>query len=597
MGRKGMISRAVIEEIMYRTDIVETISSYVTLKRAGSNYGGLCPFHSEKTPSFTVFPATKSFYCFGCGAGGDVITFIKKAENLDYPSAVEFLARRVGIEIETDAGNALMTRKRVFEMNLEAAKFFRQCLFDPTLGEPGRQYLQSRGLSSAVIKRFGLGYAPQDFGLMTRHMRSAGFSEEELIMGFLCGKSQKNGKIYDYFRGRVMFPIIDTSGNIIAFGGRVLDDSKPKYLNSSDTPGFKKSRNLFALNYAKDSCSEQMILCEGYMDVIALHAAGFSNAVATLGTAITSEQSRIMAKYTKKVIISYDNDDAGQRAASRAMQLLGEVGREVRVLKMDGAKDPDEYIRKFGADRFRHLLSQSRTGFAYKMENILARYDINDPDQKLKAWNELCDVIAYTVSSAEREVYTARVSSELSLSADSLRSDVERARRKLVREQKKLDSRDAINSAKNYGDRVNTDAVKNVAATSAEETILGLLLTYPEHREEVAKGRAELSADDFFTSLGRRVFEAVMELHNSDGGFEFALLGQFFNEDEMGRIERYRVGRSGLTENGTDVLALACEKLKSEKMREEEKTNGDKFASLRRKQQMAKDRKNNNLNS
>ena len=591
-----MISRAAIDEILARADIVDTIGSYVTLKRAGSNFGGLCPFHSERTPSFTVFPGTRSFYCFGCGAGGDVITFIMKAENLDYPSAIELLASRVGINIEKEEkGRDLMGRKRVFEMNLEAAKFFRQCLFDKNLGEPGMQYFMSRGLSSAVIKRFGLGYAPNDFGLLTRHLKSKGFSEEELIQGFLCGKSQKTGKAYDYFRGRVIFPIIDTTGNIIAFGGRVLDDSKPKYLNSSDTPGFKKSKNLFALNYAKDSCSEQLILCEGYMDVIALHAAGFENAVATLGTAITAEQARIMTKYTKKVIISYDSDEAGQRAANRAIQLLSEVGLEVRILKMKGAKDPDEFIKKYGADRFRQLIGQSKTGFEYKMDNILAKYLLDNMDEKIKATSEICQIIASVASAVERDVYISKAAAVLSFSTDSLKADVERMRKKLYYEQRKNESNEAIKSIKNYGDRINIDAAKNVAANSAEETILGLLVTYDEYREEIEKGKIELTENDFFTSFGRKVFSAVMELHKTDEGFDSSLLGEKFTPDEIGRITKYKIDRGNLTENGRKVLLEAVERLKSEKTRETEKVNGDKFASLRRKQQLAKEKKSKNI--
>ncbi len=587
-----MISRAVIDEILARADIVDTIGSYVTLKRAGSNFGGLCPFHSERTPSFTVFPGTRSFYCFGCGAGGDVITFIMKAENLDYPSAIELLASRVGINIEREEKSRdLMGRKRVFEMNLEAAKFFRQCLFDKNLGEQGMQYFMSRGLSSAVIKRFGLGYAPNDFGLLTRHLKSKGFSEEELIKGFLCGKSQKTGKAYDYFRGRVIFPIIDTTGNVIAFGGRVLDDSKPKYLNSSDTPGFKKSKNLFALNYAKDFCSEQLILCEGYMDVIALHAAGFENAVATLGTAITSEQARIMTKYTKKVIISYDSDEAGQRAANRAIQLLTEVGLDVRILKMKGAKDPDEFIKKFGADRFRQLIGQSKTGFEYKMDNILAKYLLDNMDEKIKATSEICQVIASVASAVERDVYIGRAAAVLSLSADSLKSDVERMRKKLYYEQRKNESNEAIKSIKNYGDRINIDAAKNVAANSAEETILGLLVTYDEYRVAVEKGKIELCEEDFFTSFGKKVFSAVMELHKTDEGFEPTLLGEKFTPDEIGRITKYKIDRGNLTENGETVLREAVDRLKAEKTKEAEKSGGDKFASLRRKQQLAKEQK------
>jgi len=294
-----MIDHSIIEEIKYRSNIEDVISSYVSLKRAGSNMNGLCPFHSEKTPSFTVFTSTQNFYCFGCGAGGDVITFIMRMENLEYRDALEFLAKRAGIEIPEDGATLQKgpTRSRMIDMNRDAARFFHSQLYSEN-GRKGLEYLKvQRGLSDAVIKRFGLGYAPDSFGSLTDYLKSKGYTDEEMITGFMCGKSQKTGRPYDYFRGRVMFPIIDVAGNVIAFGGRVLDDSLPKYLNSSDTPAFKKSRNLFALNYAKNNCSEYLILCEGYMDVIALHAAGFSSAVATLGTAITADQARIMAKY------------------------------------------------------------------------------------------------------------------------------------------------------------------------------------------------------------------------------------------------------------------------------------------------------------
>lgn len=590
-----MIPREVIDEITYRADIVDVVGSYVTLKRAGSNFNGLCPFHSERTPSFTVFPATKSFYCFGCSAGGDVISFVMKAENVDYPSAIELLASRVGITIPEDTKGKReegMSRKRVYQMNLDAAKFFRQCLFDKALGAEGMEYFaDKRKLSSATIKHFGLGYSPNTFGMLTDYMHNKGYTDDELTAGFLCGKSQKTGRTYDYFRNRVMFPIIDTSGNIIAFGGRVLDDSKPKYLNSSDTPGFKKSRNLFALNYAKDACTEEMILCEGYMDVIALHAAGFSNAVATLGTAITPEQARIMAKYTKKVIISYDSDEAGQRAANRAMQLLSEVGLEVRVLHMTGAKDPDEFIKKFGADRFRQVLGESKTGFEFKLENVLAAHDIQIVSEKIKASEEICDIIAGVHSGVEREVYIARASERLGISKDSIKNDVDRQRSRKVREQKKAESREAMNSAKNYGDRLNNDAVKNVQANSAEETILGLLMNYDEHRSAVDDGKVVLSSDDFFTALGAKMFDAIMTIHKSDGGFNQSLLGETLTPDEIGRLTKFSISRREMTQNGLDVLMGAVDTLKKEKEREKEKENGDPFASLHRKQKQAADKK------
>lgn len=589
-----MIPREVIDEITYRCNIEDIISSYVTLKRAGSNLNGVCPFHSEKTPSFTVFPSTKSFYCFGCGAGGDVISFVMRAENIDYPSAIELLAAKVGITIPQNTEikpNGVMSRKRTYEMNLEAAKFFRSCLYDEKLGARGREYFASRRLSSATVKHFGLGYAPEGFGMLTDHMHKKGFSDEELIAGFLCGKSQKTGRAYDYFRNRVMFPIIDTQGNIIAFGGRVLDDSKPKYLNSSDTPGFKKSRNLFALNYAKDACSEQLILCEGYMDVIALHQAGFTNAVATLGTAITSEQSRIMAKYTKKVIISYDSDEAGQRAANKAMSMLGAVGLEVRVLKMDGAKDPDEYIKKFGPDRFRMVLGNSRTSFDYKSEAVYAKYDVGSPGGKIKASEELCEIVSSYESGVEREVYISQISEKLALPKEVIKNDVERLRRKMLREIKKQESREAYNQVKNYGDRINPDAAKNVRANAAEEAIIGLLIDHPEHRSAISQGKIDLSVDDFYTGLGKRVFGKIMELEATDEGFSYSVLTSEFNEDEKSRIERCRQKRRELTENGTEVLKESATTLKREKMHKDETESGDKFAALNRKKKDLADKK------
>ena len=571
-----MIPRETIDEIRSRCDIEEIVGHYVTLKRAGSNYSGLCPFHSEKSPSFTVFPASQSFYCFGCGAGGDVITFIRREENLDYVEAIEFLGKRVGVEIPRDSreeqGRGGMTRQRVFDMNLAAAKFFRQCLFDPAIGGEGMKYLAGeRGLSGAVIKRFGLGFAPKSFGVLQKHMHSLGFTDEELIEGFLCGKSQKTGRAYDYFRNRVIFPIIDTSGNVIAFGGRVMDDSKPKYLNSSDTPGFKKSRNLFALNYAKNHCAEQMILCEGYMDVIALHAAGFENAVATLGTAITQEQARILAKYTKRVIISYDSDGAGQNAATRAMRLLGEVGLEVRVLQMNGAKDPDEYIKKFGPDRFRKLLTDSRTGFEFRLAAILARHDMNDGSEKLRAAAEICDMIAGVWSGVEREVYIAAASQKLGLTVEGMTSDVNRLREKKLKEYRQKETTEAQASVRNYGDRINPDAARNIQAAAAEETILGLLLMYDEYRSVILRGELALTEEDFVTEFSRRVFSAIMEQQRSDGGFLFEMLGQTFSPDEMGRLTRMEQKRRALTENGIAVLRASIDTLRIGAKREEDR--------------------------
>ena len=591
-----MIPREIIDEIIFRNDITDVVGSYVTLKRAGSNFSGLCPFHNEKTPSFTVFTATKSCYCFGCGSGGDVITFIMRVENLDYVEALEFLAARAGITIPEDSSSVAeqgVSRKRIYAMNLEAAKFFRNCLTDKDLGAEALEYLsEKRKLSISTIKRFGLGYSPNDFGMLTSHLRRLGYTDEEMQVGFLAGKSQKTGRSYDYYRNRVIFPIIDTAGNIVAFGGRVMDDSKPKYLNTSDTPAFKKSRHLFALNFAKKHCEEYMILCEGYMDVIALHEAGFENAVATLGTAITSEQARIFAKYTKKVIICYDSDNAGQNATQKAIRLLGEVGVEVRILKLSGAKDPDEYIKKFGAESFRRLLGDSKTGFEYNVDKIISAHDITLVEEKVKAASEVCSLIAGVYSKVERDIYVKRAAELLAINADSLASDVARIRKRIEREEKNAQSKEALLSIKHIGDRVNNDAAKNIRATANEEAILGLMLMFDEFRSDAALGKVELFAENFVTDFGKRVFVALCELERSEEGFSRALLGQYFTVEEMGRIEKIEVDRRMLARNDRSVFESCILGLKSESQNDD--SSDDPFADLKRRQEELKKKKNKN---
>lgn len=581
-----MISPEIVEEIKYRNDIVDVINTYVPLKRAGSNYNGSCPFHSERTPSFTVFPATRSFYCFGCGAGGDVVTFIMKRENLDYVAALEFLAGRVGIEIPRDARDReaelnAVKRERVLAMNREAARFFHAALYDKNLGATGLRYLTERGLSGATIKHFGLGFAPDGFGALTDHLTKLGYTAEEMSTGFLCGISKKTGRPFDYFRNRVIFPIIDVTGNVVAFGGRVMDDSTPKYLNTSDTPAFKKSRNLFALNYAKNNCSDRIILCEGYMDVIALHAHGFENAVATLGTAITPEQARIMAKYTKQVIISYDSDEAGQRAANKAMKLLGEVGLDVRVLRIPNAKDPDEFFKKNGStayEKFKLLLDGSKAQFEYKLDGVLMRYDVSTLDGKIKAAAELCAIISEVYSEAEREVYIGVVSKKLDIPHDSLKNDVKRMLQKNERAQKKEEFRGLANKTAGYGDRINPDTVKNTGAVNAEENILGILLMYPENLTQIKKGTLELSPDDFFSEFNRRVLCESLAMCDETGKFDFTLLNAVFDADEMGRITSMVVRRRQLKENGIELLSDMIKRLREESSHR--KLSGDDMAQI-----------------
>ncbi len=451
-----------IQELKNRNPIDQVVGRYVELKRAGRNLVGRCPFHSEKTPSFTVF--SDNFHCFGCSAGGDVITFIMRIENLEYRDAVQFLADRSGMTVPDDNLYAAvrekpkLTRERGLAMNKAAAKIFYENLMSEK-GQAARKYLADRGLSNSTIRHFGLGFAPDSFNDMTDKLSKLGYTKEEMQTGFLCGISQKTARLFDMFRNRVMFPIIDTSGNIVAFGGRVMDDSKPKYLNSSDTPVFKKSKQLFALNFAKDVLlgniqsplvkSGEIILCEGYMDVIAMHQGGFSNAVATLGTAITPEHARIVSRYAKTAFVAYDSDEAGKRAADKALKLLSEVGVECRVLRITGAKDPDEYIKNYGSAAFSKMLYGSVGQTDYRINEIVSKYDLNNPDEKLKALRECCDMLAGIYSPIKQDIYIQRLSELSGIPQESIKRQVEGSKRY---QKKQYDKQTADTSQKSLCD-------------------------------------------------------------------------------------------------------------------------------------------------
>lgn len=566
-GELLLISKDTIEEILARTDIEPLISSYISLKRAGDTYKGLCPFHSEKSPSFTVYPRTASFYCFGCGIGGDAVTFIKQMEHLDYPDALQFLAKRAGITIVDDDNKYVreekkFNRDRMFKMNVDAANFFHKCLMANTTDAKAAlsYFTEKRGLSLSTIKHFGLGYAPDSFDSLLNYMTAKGYTKDELVAGFLCGKSEK-GRYFDAFRKRVMFPIIDVSGNVIAFGGRAMDnETKPKYKNSSDTPVYKKTRHVYALNFARLTCSETMVLCEGYMDVIALHAAGFTNAVATLGTAITSEQARLMSRYTKKVVICYDSDEAGQKAANKALKVIGDVGLDVRVVKVPGSKDPDEYIKTFGKEKFKDVLDSAKIEFEYKMENILSKFDINLPQDRVKVLNMLENEISAFYSEAERDIYIQMVSKTLGVEAKSIKSDVQRIIQKNIKTFKASESERARQAAAGYRDKVNPDFAKAPTVAKHEEVVVGLLLLFAEHRKKVFENSL-LDESDFFTELNKRIFAYIKESYLK--GDVFADLNEIFTPEEVGRITKIKLSRMELVNNGDEVLVDSIKALKS----------------------------------
>lgn len=418
-----------LQELIDKNDIVDYISKSVRLKRAGSTYKGLCPFHKEKTPSFSVSPDKQLFYCFGCGKGGTVINYVMQQENLDFVESVKLLAEKCGMDLPEDDRrtneNNLKKRQTIYKINSVSGRFFYDKLFEPC-GAAARDYINRRQMVQSTINRFGLGYAP-DGNLLLKHLREQGFTDDEIIESGVVGRSE-NGDIYDRFRNRLIFPIIDVRKNIIGFGGRVLDDSKPKYLNSPETAAFNKSYNLFGLNLAKNSAEDYLILVEGYMDVIQLHQHGINTAIATLGTALTPEQARIIKRHKSEVIIAYDSDEAGQKATHRAIELLNEEGLRVRVLSMAGSKDPDEYIKANGVGAFRKLISNSKEQIEYKIMKLKSMYNLDDISQKSEYVNLAAKEFITIKSPVEQELYVKKISAETGVSAESIFAEMARLR-------------------------------------------------------------------------------------------------------------------------------------------------------------------------
>lgn len=525
------------EDFMYRlreaNDITSAFGMYVNLKKRGRTHVCNCPFHSEKTPSCTVFPDTQSFYCFGCGAGGDVITFTMKMENLSYMEAVRLLAQRCGMELPSEnpeeARNA-KRRVRCLEINRETANFYYKQLISGN-DKSGLQYFAKRQLSPAIIKKYGLGFAPDDWHALHNHLRQKGYSDEELVTAGVCQRSQ-NGNVYDNFRNRVMFPIVDLRGNVIGFGGRVLDDSKPKYLNTSGTPVFDKGRNLFSMNFAKNASSTTMILAEGYMDVIAIHQAGFENVVATLGTAITADQARLISQYATEVVIAYDSDGAGQAATQKALNHFSAVGLPARILKIEGAKDPDEFIKKYGTEQFRILIDHAGDALNFRLDKCREGLDLETEIGKTELLRRSVRVLAEISNPLEREIYIARTAKELEIRVETLQLQVDRAAQRSDRNAKKTRFR-AIEAQSLQKDEINPMAQSFPRESKAEEQIISYLLRFPEEYEMIWNA---LPPEFFVTDFHRRVYETICLMMPDFTHFSLSNLAGKFTVDEMGRI-------------------------------------------------------------
>lgn len=522
-----------LQELKLRSDITEIASSYVNLKRHGRNMVGLCPFHGEKTPSFNIYTESGSFYCFGCGAGGDVITFIMKIENLDYVEAVKFLAQRAGMEMPENTYDDSLSklRMRIYEANREAARFFHATLLSQR-GQSGLNYLRGRALSDRTIRHFGLGFADDDWNSLCNHLKNKGFSEYEIYSANLAFKRKNGNGIYDRFVNRVMFPIIDLRGNVIAFGGRIMTDEKPKYLNTSDTPVFKKSENLFSLNNAKSSGTRTLILCEGYMDVIALNQAGFTNAVATLGTALTNEQAVLMKRYADEVIICYDADGAGQKATARAIDILRNAGLPIKILTVPSGKDPDEFIRSKGENgpaAFKLLIEKCGNDIEYRLMKLKENYNLNTTDGKVAFLNEAVKIVATIESPIERDVFASKLCAELEIDKNAFLEQISKVKRRDRRENIKKKTRQIQAELNGQSDKINREHYKKPRSSSAEEALLVYLINNPDYANSISE---RVTPDKFSNSLIKRYYEYVLSKIKS--GYEpLTSVSSDFNSDEV----------------------------------------------------------------
>ena len=548
-----MIPQDYIQEVVRRNDIEDVVQSYVQLRRRGRTCTGLCPFHTEKTPSFVVYPETQSFYCFGCGAGGDVITFIKKISNLEYVEAVKLLASRVGMPMPNEEDKAGEMRRKVLAINRDAARYFYDQLNKPTPEAAlAREYWRKRrGLSDNTIRRFGLGYAPDSYSDLLHYLKGRGYNEEELLESGLVRRSEK-GNLYNLFRHRMITPIIDLRGNVIAFGGRVLDDSKPKYINSPETVVYKKSRTLFALNIAKRSTSRRYILYEGYMDVISMHQAGFDTAVCACGTALTPEQVKLIGEYADEVILSYDSDEAGQKAAARSLELFAPSPARVSVLNIPGAKDPDEFIKKFGRDRFEMLLNGTANATEFKLAKIRAKYDIATDKGRLDYIKEALALLAGHISPTEREVYAGRLAEETGISRGAIQTQLQGAVRRAEQTARRRRQQQLAGEGVAASIKVPYDlgGSKALGLANAEQQLVAAMLKDPA---VIRKVRAKITPGEFLLPEMQQVCSAIFALDSQGAAVSLSALGAVLSEQDLAQLAQLLARNADLNLTDQDI--------------------------------------------
>jgi len=572
--RKGggfiAIPDSYLQELRLRADIEQLISPYVKLRRSGRLLMGLCPFHNEKTGSFAVYPDSSSFYCFGCGAGGDAVSFLMRIERLDYIEAVKALSQRVGMQLPEDNYDDSLAKKRlrILAANREAAKFFHAKLKEPE-GQAGLHYwLGERKLSPGMVKQFGLGYALQSWNSLLVHMRGLGYSPEELVEANLASRSDKHGKTsyYDRFRGRVMVPIIDLRGNVVAFGGRVLGDEKPKYINTSDTLAYKKGRDIYALNFAKNTANGRLILVEGYMDVIALHQAGFTQAVACLGTALTRDQAQLLARYCDEIVLSYDADEAGQRAAQRALEVLGQTNLKIRVLKLSGGNDPDDILKTYGPEKYKQLLEGAANNIEFKLLNARGELDLSIPSGKSDYLREATKILAWCTR-IEQDIYAARLSQELEVSKDAILAQIGRVNKQTSRKQERDYHKELMKLTDTKRLKLDPQRGIHPGAAKAEEGLLGLLLQNPDF---YGKLRGKLNADDFITRLNSELAHKLFTRLEHGQGIELELLSGIMTPEELNEAQRLKLSCESVQNPWANCEGWA-EKLLAEKKSQNER--------------------------
>lgn len=571
------LSDSFLQELRLKTDVVDLISSYVSLKKRGNTYVGLCPFHNEKTPSFTVYENTQSFYCFGCGAGGDSVSFMRKIENLDYIDAVKVLAQRAGMQMPDDGYDDSLSKKRrtILEINRETARFYHNYMMSEQ-GKVGLQYFLNRGLSQKTIRHFGLGYAPNKWDELLKHLKSKGYNVSDMLAAGVVRKGEKG--YYDYFRNRVMTPIIDVRGNFIAFGGRVLDDSKPKYINTSDTLVYKKTNEVFGLNYAKDSGKDSLILCEGYMDVIAMHQAGFTNAVAGCGTALTNEQVRLLSRYAKEIILVYDNDEAGQKALNKAISLFDQVDIKISIPTLSGGKDPDEIIKNLGRARFADMLENSSNEVEFAIMKLRRGFNLQTTQGKSQFASEAVKILA-NATPIEQDLYLSRLADELGIEKRALQAQLVEYSTRMAKGRKKREYNKIIDDDLRKTRKESFEADTSTVSLKAQARVIGLLMTYPDCYS-LCK---DLNPDEFTAGFYKKAYETVTQRIRDNLSLELIVFNEVFTDDEMGKFTHLvsvSQNSSNPKKEFTDCINVIDNEYKKQNSKSTSEMNDDDFRNF-----------------